>query len=80
MLARLANHDPAANEELQGKDDLRGLSGHQATARQPGRGLHGGGKLVLHGPDPDGELVILDEDGCLRRDATTRLETRPVLD
>ena len=27
VLARLANHDPAANEELQGKDDLRGLSG-----------------------------------------------------
>ena len=84
VFARLANHDPAANEELRGKDDLRGFEWHYLKRLLESRATvftdieEAVSDCAL---TADGELVILDENAqLLSRNATTRAESRPPLD
>jgi WD40 repeat protein/tetratricopeptide (TPR) repeat protein len=84
VLARLASHDPAANEELKEKEDLRGFEWHYLKRLLESRGTIIGG---IERPvsdcalAADGELIILNDDAqVLYRSAATGAESRPPLD
>ena len=84
VLARLSDHDPEKNPELQGKDDLRGFEWHYLKRLVDSRAaiFPGGERPVVDNTLTfEGELVTLDDDGQVRRwDVKTRRKTRPPVD
>jgi WD40 repeat protein/tetratricopeptide (TPR) repeat protein len=84
VLDLLAPHDPEINQELKGKDDLRGFEWYCLRRLVDSRAAifpEGDQPVVDSTLTPEGELVTLDNDGRLRRwDAGTRRETRAALD
>lgn len=82
--ARLADHDPAENDELAGKEDLRGFEWHYLNRLVEGRAavIQGFEKdVVAAAMSPEGELVTLDGDARLQHwNPATRQPTRPALD
>ena len=84
ILTRLADHDPEANQELEGKDDLRGFEWHYLKRLVEGRAtvIEGFEKEVAAAAvNSEGELVTLTKAGLLQRwDLVTRQEAGPALD